>query len=117
MTATLYPAICAVRDRTDLLYESFVKSNRLALMWGVPFGLGLTLFASDLIRFALGEDWRHAELLLQVFGIAAAVGHIAFNWDAFYRARGKTRPVANLCDLTIVLFMVVALLLLVTVGY
>ena len=34
VTGTLYPAICAVRDRTDLLFESFVKSNRLALMWG-----------------------------------------------------------------------------------
>ena len=116
VTATLYPAICAVRERTDLLYESFVKSNRLALMWGVPFGLGLTLFASDLIRFALGEDWRHAELLLQVFGTAAAVGHIAFNWDAFYRARGETRPVAVWSALTMLSFMVVALPLLVTDG-
>ena len=38
VTATLYPAICAVRDRRDALFESFVKSNRLALMWGMPFG-------------------------------------------------------------------------------
>lgn len=116
VTATLYPAICAVRDRSDLLYESFVKSNRLALMWGVPFGLGLTLFASDLIRFALGEDWRHAQLLLQVFGTAAAVGHIAFNWDAFYRARGETRPVAVWSALTMLSFLVLALPLLVTDG-
>jgi hypothetical protein len=33
VTQTLYPAICAVRDRTDLLFEAFVKSNRLGLMW------------------------------------------------------------------------------------
>ena len=37
VTGALYPAICAVRDRTGLLHESFVKSNRLALMWAVPF--------------------------------------------------------------------------------
>ena len=37
---TMYPAICAVADRTDLLLESFVKSNRLALMWAVPSGSG-----------------------------------------------------------------------------
>ena len=34
VTQTLYPAICAVKDRTDLLFEAFVKSNRLGLMWG-----------------------------------------------------------------------------------
>ena len=40
ITQTIYPTICAVKDRADLLYEAFVKSNRLALMWGAPFGLG-----------------------------------------------------------------------------
>ena len=41
ITQTIYPTICAVKDRAELLYEAFVKSNRLALMWGAPFGLGL----------------------------------------------------------------------------
>lgn len=94
VTQALYPAICRVRDRVDLLYESFVKSNRLALMWAVPFGVGLTLFAPDLIEFVLGERWRPAVPLLQVWGIAAAVNHIGFNWSAYYRAQGRTRPVA-----------------------
>src|SRR3954471_6048228 len=49
VTGTLYPAICAVKDKTALLYESFVKSNRLVLMWAVPFGTALTLFSSDLV--------------------------------------------------------------------
>ena len=40
ITDTLYPAICAVKDRVDLLHESFVKSNRLVLMWSLPFGAG-----------------------------------------------------------------------------
>ena len=35
-----------------------MKSNRLALMWGAPFGLGLALFAEDLVQFAIGERWR-----------------------------------------------------------
>jgi len=49
ITQTLYPAVCAVADRTELLFETFVKSNRLALMWAMPFGLGLALFAPDLV--------------------------------------------------------------------
>jgi PST family polysaccharide transporter len=94
VTDTLYPAICAVKDRMEILTESFVKSNRLALMWAVPFGVGLALFASDLVTFGIGERWRPAVVVLQVVGVAAAVNHIGFNWTAFLQARGTTRPIA-----------------------
>jgi polysaccharide transporter, PST family len=92
VTQTMYPAICSVADRTELLFEAFVKSNRLALMWGAPFGVGLALFADDLVHYVFGEQWRLAVGLLQAFGLIAAVNHVAFNWGAFYRARGETRP-------------------------
>jgi O-antigen/teichoic acid export membrane protein len=94
VTGTLYPAICAVVDKTALLYESFVKSNRLALMWAVPFGVGVTLFCSDLVSFGIGERWRAAVAVLQVYGVTAAVNHIGFNWTAYFRALGRTRPIA-----------------------
>jgi PST family polysaccharide transporter len=94
ITQTLYPAIARVRDRTDLLVETFTKSNRLTLLWGMPFGIGLALFASDLVHFGIGDQWTSAIVLLQVFGVAAAINHIGFNWDAFYRAVGRTRPIA-----------------------
>ncbi|MGI8512192.1 MAG: oligosaccharide flippase family protein [Solirubrobacteraceae bacterium] len=106
VTDTLYPAICAVRDRTDLLLESFVKSNRLALMWGLPFGVGLALFASDLVHLGLGEQWIPAIGLIQVFGLVAAANHIGFNWHAFYRARGETRPIAVVVTLSMFAFVV-----------
>jgi O-antigen/teichoic acid export membrane protein len=116
VTATLYPAICRLRDRVDLLLEVFVKSNRLALMWGIPFGTALTLFADDLVRFGLGEEWQPAVALLQVFGVAAAAGHLGFNWTAFYRARGETRPLAIVAVMTMLSFLVVAVPLLATEG-
>ena len=94
VTQTLYPAICAVKDRTDLLFESFSKSNRLALLWGFPAGIGLALFASDIIHRVFGEDWNRAIPVLQVIGVTAAVDQIGFNWTAFARARSETRPLA-----------------------
>jgi O-antigen/teichoic acid export membrane protein len=116
VTATLYPAICRLRDRMDVLLEVFVKSNRLALMWGIPFGTALTLFADDLVRFGLGEEWRPAVVLLQVFGVAAAAGHLGFNWTAFFRARGDTRPLAVVSGLTMLTFLAVPVPLLVAKG-
>jgi PST family polysaccharide transporter len=116
VTETLYPAICAVRDRVDLLLESFVKSNRLALMWGVPFGVALTLFGPDLVRFGLGERWRAGVTLIQAFGAIAAFNHIAFNWDAFFRAHGRTRPIALWSLTSLAAFLVFALPLLIVDG-
>ncbi len=94
VTGSLYPAICAVRDRTELLYESFIKTNRLALMWAVPFGIGAALFAGDVVRFGIGERWRPAVVVLEVQCGFAALNHVGFNWTAYFRARGRTRPMA-----------------------
>jgi O-antigen/teichoic acid export membrane protein len=94
LSGTLYPAVAAIKDRTDTLYESFVKSNRLALMWAVPFGVGLTLFAPHLVDAIGRDEWEPATPLLQAFGLTAALGHIGFNWSVYFRARGETRPMA-----------------------
>ncbi len=106
VTGTLYPAIVAVRDRADLLYESFVKANRLALMWAVPFGVGISLFCRDLVGFLIGEKWAPALPLLEVFGIVAALNHIAFNWSAYFRATGDTKPMAVASGAAAVTFLV-----------
>ncbi|MGI9021607.1 MAG: oligosaccharide flippase family protein [Solirubrobacterales bacterium] len=105
VTTTMYPAVCAARDRLELLHESFVKSNRLALVWAVPFGVALTLFAADLVSFGIGERWRPAVELLQVYGVTAAVAHVGFNWDAYFRARGDTRPIAVANVVTMAAFL------------
>ncbi len=94
ISRTIYPAVCAVRDRTELLHETFVKSNRLALMFGLPFGIGLALFAPDLVNYVLGERWEPAIGLLQALGVMTGVRQIAFNWGLFYNARAETRPQA-----------------------
>jgi O-antigen/teichoic acid export membrane protein len=94
VTATLYPAVCAVKDRVRLLSEIFVKSNRLSLIWAVPFGVGMALFASDLVRFILGTKWEPAVALLQIMGLVTAVHHVGYNWGAFVKARGMTWPIA-----------------------
>ena len=94
VTQTLYPAICAVRDDVEKLRESFAKSNRLALVWSIPFCLGLTLFAEDLVDFMFGSKWDDVIPLLQAFGLACVLKQIAFSWTAYHRAVGETKPMA-----------------------
>jgi lipopolysaccharide exporter len=116
VTTTIYPAICTVRDDLGLLFESFVKSNRLALMWGVPFGVGLALFAPDLVEFGIGDRWRPAVGLIQVFGLIAAANQLGFNWDAYFRARGDTKPIAAVSVVTMLAFLAATVPLLLAHG-
>ena len=94
ITSALYPAICVVKDQRDLLFEAFTKSNRLALLWGFPFGVGIVLFAPQAVPMVLGEKWEFAVSLIQVLGLSAGLNMIGFNWNAFARARGETKILA-----------------------
>jgi len=116
VTQTIYPVICAVQDRADLLLEAFVTSNRLAIMVGGPFGVSLALFAPDLVEFVVGDEWRPAVVLIQVFGLTAAISQIGFNWSAFYRARGETRPIAVEALVALAVFCATAIPLLALEG-
>jgi O-antigen/teichoic acid export membrane protein len=116
VTNTLYPAICAVRDRREALVEAFLKSNRLALSFGLPFGVGLALFAEPLIDDVLGSQWRPALGLIQAFALLAAADQLGFNWTAFQRAVGNTRPIAVVTVVMMVVFLAVAIPLLLTEG-
>lgn len=116
VTNTLYPAICAVRDRREALEEAFLKSNRLALSFGLPFGVGLALFAEPLIDDVLGAQWRPALGLVQAFALLAAADQLGFNWTAFHRAVGDTRPIAIVTVAMAVVFLAVAIPLLMSEG-
>lgn len=94
VTATIYPAICAIQDRRKVLGELYVKSNRATLMWVLPYATGIVLFAPDLVSFVLGQSWRPAVVLLQGLAVTGAITQLGFNWFSFYRARGDTRPPA-----------------------
>jgi O-antigen/teichoic acid export membrane protein len=116
VSGTLYPAICAMQNRIELLRESFVKANRLALMWAMPFGFAVALFCADLVQFVLGEKWHAAVVLLQVTGVVAAINHIGFNWDDYFRARADTVPIAVASVAATITFLAVGLPLLFADG-
>jgi O-antigen/teichoic acid export membrane protein len=115
ISRTIYPAICAVKDRLDVLHETFVKSNRLAVMWGMPVGVGVALFAPGIVDL-LGTTWEPAEPLIQAFGLIFGVRQIGFNWMLFFSARGETRPVAIEGLAILVVFAAVTAPLLILLG-
>jgi O-antigen/teichoic acid export membrane protein len=109
LTTTIYPAICAVRDRIDTLTELFVKSNRLTLMWAFPFGVTFMLFSADLVTRVLGHKWHPAIPLLAGMAGALALQQLGYNWFSFYRARGDSSPQAVESAVVLVAFFVLAI--------
>lgn len=94
VTATIYPAICAIQNQRRALEELYLKSNRATLMWVLPYAAGIVLFAPDLIKFILGPKWEPAVILLQGLAVTGAITQLGFNWFSFYRAHGDTGPPA-----------------------
>jgi O-antigen/teichoic acid export membrane protein len=94
VTATIYPAICAIQGQRRALEEMYLKSNRATLLWVLPYAVGVVLFAPDLVHFVLGHSWAPAAVLLQGLAIVGAITQLGFNWFSFFRAHGNTRPPA-----------------------
>jgi PST family polysaccharide transporter len=93
VSQTIYPAVCAVVDRVDLLREAFIKTNRIALMWAMPFATAAALFSHDLTNYVLGSRWNDTAWLIAVTALTAGFAQLAFNWTVFIRAMGDTRPI------------------------
>ena len=109
ITATIYPAICAIKDQRRALEELYEKSNRATLIWVLPYAVGIVLFAPDLVHFLLGPKWAPAVVLLQGLAVAGAITQLGFNWFSFYRARGETRPAAVEAVIGATAFVVLAI--------
>jgi len=105
IATTIYPAICVVRDQIGTLREMFETSNRVALMWVLPFCAGFILFSPDLVQFGLGHKWQPAVPLLQGLAGAAAIQQLGYNWFSFYRARGDSSRQAVEAGVTTTAFL------------
>ena len=92
VTATIYPAICAIRGQSAALAALFVRSNRATLLWTLPAAAGIVLFSPALVDHVIGRAWEDAVVLMQGLAVAAALQQIGFNWFSFYRAHGEARP-------------------------
>jgi O-antigen/teichoic acid export membrane protein len=92
VTATIYPAICAIRGRSAALAVLFVRSNRATLLWTLPAAAAIVLFSQALVDHVIGRAWDDAVVLMQGLAVAAALQQIGFNWFSFYRAHGDARP-------------------------
>ena len=91
VSAVIYPVICRLRDR-DQMARAFDISGRVLLVWAVPAGIGLAVFAEDIQHFVLGPQWRAIVPLLQVEGLVEVANAVATMWALFYMATGDTRP-------------------------
>ena len=109
ISPTVYPVVCAVRDRARALDELFSAGVRAAAIWSLGFGAGLVLFAPDLVERLLGDEWDGAVVLLQGLGVASALYSFGFTWIAFARGLGRFRQPAVEALIAVGVFGAIAL--------
>ena len=54
--------------------------------------------------------------MLQAYGVIAAISHIGFNWDAYMRAIGRTKPIAVASAASMATFLLLGIPLLLKYG-
>jgi O-antigen/teichoic acid export membrane protein len=116
ISPTVYPVVCAVRDRVSALEELFTAAVRAAAIWSLGFGALLVLFAPDVVEHLLGDEWSGATVLLQGLGIASGLYSLGYTWIAFARGLGRFRQPAVEAVVAVVVFAAVALPVFLTWG-
>jgi O-antigen/teichoic acid export membrane protein len=91
VAGVLFPVLSRTRD-IDRLRRAYVVSARMILVWAVPVGFGLALFATDVVRYVVGQKWSAVTPLLWVEGIGEAFNAIGTMWGTFYTVLGRNRP-------------------------
>ena len=109
ISPTVFPAVCAVRDRVSTLEELFTAAVRAAAIWSLAFGALLVLFADDVVGHLLGDEWSGAVVLLQGLGVASALYSFGYTWIAFARGLGRFRQPASEALVAVAVFGAIAL--------
>ncbi len=78
------------------LRRAFNLSQKAVLIWAVPTGLGLAIFATDVVHVILGDRWMPVVPLLEVEGVGEVLNAIATMWAMFYMVQGNNRPAMRL---------------------
>jgi PST family polysaccharide transporter len=91
LMGVLFPVLSRAMSM-ERLRRAFVLSGHLVLIWAIPTGLGLALFATDIVKLVLGRQWLPIVPLLQVEGVGESINAIGTLWEVFYMATGNTRP-------------------------
>jgi O-antigen/teichoic acid export membrane protein len=116
ISPTVYPVVCAVRDRVSALEELFTTAVRAAAIWSLGFGALLVLFAPDIVEHLLGDEWSGATVLLQGLGLASGLYSLGYTWIAFARGLGRFRQPAVEAVVAVVVFAAIALPVYLTWG-
>lgn len=91
VAGVLFPVLSRTRD-IDRLRRAYMISARMILVWAVPIGFGLALFATDVVRYVVGQKWAAVTPLLWVEGVGEVFNAIGTMWGTFYTVLGRNRP-------------------------
>ena len=107
--SVLFPAYATMRDNKTRLAKAFLSSLQMVSTITIPFAMGLLILAPELVIFLIGEKWRAAIPLLQIFAFLGLIRPISGAASPLFLA--INRPQYNFWGAVIQSLAVIPLLL------
>lgn len=91
LTATLFPALCQVRDDRQRLQGAAMRAQVLISAISLPCACLTASVAYPLVLLTMGRHWISAIYVLQILAVATAFQTLAMVYEPATMALGKTR--------------------------
>ena len=92
VSSVLLPAFSKVQDYKEKLEYAFTMSNKYLAIICVPIGMGMCVFAPQIIHYLYSDKWAPAIPVLQIFALAFMFRvSTGYNWTLLVISKGKTK--------------------------
>jgi len=100
-----FPAYAKMRHDLKALQDGYLYVLGMIVIGVFPACLGISATANVLIPFLLGEKWAGSVPIVQILGIAGALGSLVSNAEPVFLAQGKPWILTWLMTLRIVILL------------
>ncbi|MCX9084501.1 MAG: oligosaccharide flippase family protein [Candidatus Methanoperedens sp.] len=92
ISAVLLPAFSKIQDSKEKLEYAFAISNKYLAIICVPIGIGMAVFAPQIIHYFYSDKWAPAIPVLQIFALSFMIStSTGYNWGTLAVIKGKTK--------------------------
>ena len=101
----LLPGYATMNDNRERLRKGFLDGFAIIVLFGTPCALGIGLTADPLVRVILGEQWTEAIPIVQALSLYAFSAIVMSNQSPILMVLGRTRLLAGLYALGLVILI------------
>lgn len=101
-----YPAYTKIKDNVENMRSAFLRVFMYISLFAIPFGIGVILLSSELLRFVYGQKWIGATNALNILAWAGIFNTLPISTSGVLLACGKPKASLKIAATQVVLFFI-----------